>query len=675
MRMDNKFVWIGIGLGAFFWVAESAVHTFVFHEGPLLKQIYSLEPHEIWMRFIVVVLFVGFGGYAQFMMKRRRQAEEAAKGAHAELNQVFQTAADGMRIIDKDYNVLRVNETFVTLSGVSKDEAIGSKCYEVFSGPLCHTHTCPLSQIIEGEEYIECEVEKEHKDGHKIPCILTATPYKEPTGQVIGIVEDFKDITKRKQTEEALQETEKKFRELANLLPQPVYEIDTEGKITFLNHRGFELSGYTQEDFNKGLYALELFVTRDHDQLKDNIQRILEGEELGGNEYTVLRRDGSTFPVVVYSSPIIQEDKIIGVRGVVVDITQRKQAERSIQKARDELEQRVKERTAQLVEANERLQREVEERGRVEETLWESFRRLQLSYDQAIVYARELGEEMRERKRAQRELQKARNELERRVEERTVELVRANKQLRREIEERIQAQEKLTTYHEKLRALASKLSLAEEAERRRIASEVHERIGQNLALTKIKLGTLRESPSLGHLEGAMDEIVGVLDEIIHDTRSLISELVSPVLYELGFVPGVEWLVQQIQKRHGITLDFEDDGQLKPMSDDVRVLLFQAVRELLVNVVKHAQARITKVSMKRHDDQIQIEVEDDGNGFDPAEISPSVNKAGGFGLFSIQERLVSLGGHMQMTSKPGQGTRVTLMAPLKRKGQEKERKAS
>jgi signal transduction histidine kinase len=223
--------------------------------------------------------------------------------------------------------------------------------------------------------------------------------------------------------------------------------------------------------------------------------------------------------------------------------------------------------------------------------------------------------------------------------------------------------------------MASKLSLAEEQERRRIATEVHDHIGQNLAFAKIKLGTLMESDPASDVRTTVDEVSNLVDEAIQDTRSLISELASPILYELGFVPAVQWLTQKIGKRHHITIDFDDDGQPKPLSDDIRVLLFQAVRELLANVVKHAQADKAKVSITRNADHIQVDVSDNGIGFDPAEIGPDADQGGRFGLFSIQQRLEPLSGHMEITSKPGQGAKVTLTGPLEPLGQKDTRNIS
>lgn len=135
----------------------------------------------------------------------RRRAKREAELAYAELNQIFETAADAMRVIDKDFNMLRCNQTFLNLTGAR--EAEGRKCYDVFPGSLCHTHQCPLSRIIHGEERVECQIDKVRPDGDKIPCILTATPFRQTGGELIGIVEDFKDISHIRRVEEQREST------------------------------------------------------------------------------------------------------------------------------------------------------------------------------------------------------------------------------------------------------------------------------------------------------------------------------------------------------------------------------------------------------------------------------------------------------------------------------------
>ena len=216
--VHDSLILIGIGLGVAFWIIESAMHVYVFHSFHFMEQIFSLGLHEAWMRLIIVGMFVSFGIYSQWLINSRRRAQEAVRAANAELTQIFETSADGMRVVDRDFNMLRANETFCVLAGMRKEEAVGKKCYEVFRGPLCHTAGCPLTRILNGEERVECDEEKVRDGGSKIPCIVTATPFRGHDGELIGIVEDFKDISERKRTEEELRQSRRRLRELASYL-------------------------------------------------------------------------------------------------------------------------------------------------------------------------------------------------------------------------------------------------------------------------------------------------------------------------------------------------------------------------------------------------------------------------------------------------------------------------
>jgi len=194
----------GIGLAAFLWICESAIHVVLLQESDFVRQLVSPGPHELWMRTVTFALILIFSIYIQIVINRLRRAEQKIKRAHTELNQIFQTAAGGMRVVDRNKNIRCVNKTFLDMVGISEDETLGMKCYEAFPGSLCHTDSCPLTRILGGEEHVESEAEKERSDGSRIPCVLTATLFRNPDGEVIGIVEDFKDITDLKQAEEDL---------------------------------------------------------------------------------------------------------------------------------------------------------------------------------------------------------------------------------------------------------------------------------------------------------------------------------------------------------------------------------------------------------------------------------------------------------------------------------------
>jgi signal transduction histidine kinase len=231
--------------------------------------------------------------------------------------------------------------------------------------------------------------------------------------------------------------------------------------------------------------------------------------------------------------------------------------------------------------------------------------------------------------------------------------------------ERKQAGEKLLGYQKRLRSLTSKITLTQEQERRRIAIDLHDHIGQPLALAKIKLGFLPEMPGEANLREPVQEIRSLLDQAIQYTRSLTFDLSSPVLYEMGFEAAVEAFVDQFGSQHRLCTEFHHDDAVTPLSDEVRNVLFRAVQELLVNIVKHAHADKVTVSIQKVDDDICITVTDNGVGFDPALIHPIPNKSGGFGLFNIHERLDLLNGRLHVDSGPGKGTRIILRAPLKK----------
>jgi len=229
-----------------------------------------------------------------------------------------------------------------------------------------------------------------------------------------------------------------------------------------------------------------------------------------------------------------------------------------------------------------------------------------------------------------------------------------------DITERKRTEARLHDYQQQLRRLASEISLAEEKERRRIASELHDGTIQNLALAKIKLGELERGLGQENRGAALNEIRDLLDLSIHDARSLIFELSPPVLYELGLGAAMEWLGEQFQARYGIACRVATDQSKAPLDVDIEVVLFQVLRELLVNIVKHADATRVDIEMHWLGDRISLQVNDDGDGFDAAAVVTG-SGSGGFGLFNIRERLQLLGASLEIESGPG--TRVTVTAPL------------
>lgn len=217
-RCPKPLVIVGAGLGLAFWILEAAVHVLIFNDSGLFEQVFRPAPHEVWMRLVTMGMFVSFGVYAHRALEIRRKAEDAVKRANSELSQIFETAADGMRIVDQAFNICSANETFASLAGVRKDELIGRKCYEVLRGHLCDTPGCPLVRVRNGDELVQYDADKVRMDDTVVPCIVTATPFRRPDGTLVGIVEDFKEITDRRRAERDLIESQQRLRELTNHL-------------------------------------------------------------------------------------------------------------------------------------------------------------------------------------------------------------------------------------------------------------------------------------------------------------------------------------------------------------------------------------------------------------------------------------------------------------------------
>lgn len=248
-------------------------------------------------------------------------------------------------------------------------------------------------------------------------------------------------------------------------------------------------------------------------------------------------------------------------------------------------------------------------------------------------------------------------DLESRVQERTAELSKTVDRLNEEIQRSRSMEEELRVRSNQLSRMAAQLTIAEEQERRRITAVLHDNVQQLLVGAKLCVAGMRRSPE--RAEQAAAELDQILTQSIDLTRSLTSELSPPVLRQSGFAPALQWLGRWMKERHGLNVELKAARDLQISNENTGILLFQAVRELLFNVVKHARVSNAQVSAECIQDRIRIQVSDTGAGFDPAQLPAQSDR---FGLFSIRERFSSIGGSVQVESAPGQGCRITLLVP-------------
>ncbi|SHF16643.1 PAS domain S-box-containing protein [Fodinibius roseus] len=253
------------------------------------------------------------------------------------------------------------------------------------------------------------------------------------------------------------------------------------------------------------------------------------------------------------------------------------------------------------------------------------------------------GVDLTERHHAREKLQAINDTLEKRVEKRTGEL---------------------RSYQTKLQSLASRLNEAEEQERQRLAAELHDNLGQMLSIAKMQVDRLRRN----HFSEGHPEELRVLREIVNDAlaynQNLMVELKPPpVLHKENVTEVLQWTANKMEKQ-GLDIEVNDDGKPKPVDKQVRSTLHQSVRELLLNVIKHADTREARMHIQRMDQHVSVTIRDKGKGFDIHEHLLKSTEEGRFGLFNIQERMNWQGGAFEITSKPGKGTKAILYAPLK-----------
>ncbi len=229
-----------------------------------------------------------------------------------------------------------------------------------------------------------------------------------------------------------------------------------------------------------------------------------------------------------------------------------------------------------------------------------------------------------------------------------------------DITEQKRTETRLRSTQRNLRAMASEIVIADERSRQNFAADLHDSVVQTLGAAKLRSELLKEyiSPKGSVL---FSELKNLIVQSITQSRFIMAELSPPVLNELGFVSAIEWLTEQIESQHDIPITFESACHFIPLVHELQVLLFQATRELLMNVVKHARATEVKVKLGIKGKTIRIEVHDNGIGFNKNK-TYRTDSSSGFGLFSVRERLKHFGGQLIIHSKPHEGSRVVVICP-------------
>ena len=651
----------------------------------------------------------------QNALKRFRTVEKALEDSEAKYRLLVKHSSDGVLLFDPyTLEILEANTSFLLMTGYEEKEITSFRLTDIILMSKKEI-IANAKKVLQKKELVFGLRKYRKKDGALIDVEITSSLINHNNAKFIMV--NVRDVSDRLRSQHKLEKQADILREQAEIIDiaeDAIIVQDMKGRITFWNNGARGRYGFTSEEA-LGKNVSRLLKTKFPEKVENIRKKILFKGKWDGE---ITQKTKSGRELVVFSKWKLRRDekgRPVAILEINNDITERKRAERSLEESKKELETRVALRTSELMNANSRLVFELKRRKQVEDLLRRAAERYKDLFDNSPIgiyridqdgrilmanpaLIRMMGYASYDEFSSVRSFKKSceptylgktikdRLEKEGRIRgfearwklpDGSVIYVSENARAIKDdegktlyyegtvedISERMQTQERIDKYQKQLRSLASELSLAEERERRRIATLLHDHIGQMLAVSKIKLGSIQDVLKDNGLADEIKEIRDHVGQAIKITRSLTFELSPPILYDLGLEAALEWLTEQLEEQSSIGREFESDGIYKPISDGMRVLLFTAVRELLVNVTKHSGASQVKVTVRRLDGNISIHVADNGSGFNASKRSYHIAEARGFGLFSIRERLHSLGGHMDVRSGVGRGTRIILIAPL------------
>jgi PAS domain S-box-containing protein len=630
------------------------------------------------------------------LTEQSRRTASALAETEEQFRTAFQWANVGKAQLDaRTGRFVEVNQAFCRLTGFEREELLSMTPRDLTHPDDRQTNDVGTAALLRGErQHYGVEKRYVRKDGTVIWVQVEGSIIRKD-GRPHRTIAVILDITARRKAEAALKESNDRWQLTLRGSTDGIYDWDIRAHTVVLSARWKAMRGCEEDEI--GMDESE-WTSRihpeDYARVMDAVTAYLERTVAEYRcEYRSQCKDGTYLWVLDRGVAVWDADGPVRMIGSETDITARKQAEEALRASQERLAGIVDTAMDAIISVNG--EHRITLFNRAAEQLFactaqeavgmplESFLPARFR-DRHSSYVTEFGEtgttsrrmgglgtiygrktngdefpveasisqlnmsgekvftvilrDITERVAHEEELQRWKDELEQRVEERTRE-VRA--------------------YQDRLRALATELNLTEQRERRRVAGELHDHLAQMLVLCRLNLMRgKRLAVSNLPCSALLDETEEVVTQCLDYTRTLVADLSPPILHEFGLVAALQWLSERMQ-RYELTVFVDAPSNEVRLPEDQAVLVFQSIRELLLNVRKHAQTQHAWVSVTREDSLLSILVRDHGVGFDSSLMASIDNRSAQFGLFSVRERMQALGGSIRIDSKPGTGTSVVL----------------
>ncbi|MBI2858548.1 MAG: PAS domain S-box protein [Chloroflexi bacterium] len=572
---------------------------------------------------------------------------------------------ESCQIIGFDWRCLYLNNTAAKYSGRAREELVGRTLMEAYPGIETTEVFAKLRLAMEKRTAHQIRVESTFPGGAD----ATYDCHIKPVGS--GLLLLTMRVSDSGQTQRR-RSLKARYKDLVESLPQAIFETDRRGTITYANQSALRWFGYSENDFATGLSIFQLLVPQDRAQARDCFRRLMNGEELPPRDYTARKKDGSTFPIWSYNCAIMRRNKPVGVRGVITNITKRKNVESALREtevryrdifnhARDAI--MILDLKGNIVEGNQAL------------SVLTGYQRDELDgmniSDMLSARAFRIAMEKQKQQLAdddgsyRYELELLRKDGTTAIGEFVTRLISQDgrptgmQAIVRDVTEQKRLSRNMQLY-------IREITKAQENERRRIARELHDELAQSLSslcLETDAVSDLRDRlpneavTRLGKIRSGLDSILGSVRCFSHRLRPGDLDVV-------GLVPTLKRLVEELNREMKTVASLEVLGHDKRLPAEVELALFRIAQEALRNIRKHSDATEVHVTVRFSLAKVKLDITDNGIGFDSPRLLGDFAAKGKLGLIGMNERARLLNGSFRVNSKYGRGTAVTVEIPLR-----------
>jgi PAS domain S-box-containing protein len=628
----------------------------------------------------------------------RKTAEEELKKANLEKALILNATVEAMGLLDKNLKLVWSNRICADRAGLPPEETAGRYCYEIWAQQTEPCVGCPTLKTIETGRPEEAEISS--SDG-KI-WLHRSYPIQDRSGHVESIVATAIDITEHKQNEEGL----RKHAQILDQIHDSVISTDLDGYVATWNKGAERIFGYSAAE-GLGKHISFVYPPDQHEFLQYEVIEPLKRKGRHEIEAKMRRKSGEDFYAHLSLSMLRNKKGLeIGMIGSAVDLTERRKIEEELRKSRDELEIRVRERTAKLSEANQDLQKTTE----VLEKLFSGIHFMLAYIDTDFnllrvnrAFAEDDGRDPEffvgknlfdlfpnaDRKNFMKVVETGESLsgyekpfVHPEHPERGVTYWDWHLQPVKEIDgkvagivlsfvnvtERKHAQEALLESEKRLRFLSSQLISAQEQERKRIAGELHDGLGAALSGIKYKVETAlqqRGKNRLKAVEKQLESVIPMIQESVEEVRRIQTDLRPATLDRLGVLAAIRGDCRRFQTTYpSVSIQQGLEVQEDEIPARLKIVIYRILQEALNNIAKHSKADLVHLSLRKRDGKIELVVQDNGWGFDVNEALSAQSSRRGLGLTSMRERAELSGGIFVIESAGGNGTSIMASWPLR-----------